>query len=76
MNLEARLSKLEREVEQQNGAPRAIVLYRDQDEDLDAILTANNLTTAPHDLVISLARGSGERRPINQRIISIHERAA
>jgi hypothetical protein len=75
-NIETRLRKLELEAEQEMSAPQIIILYHDKDEDLETILAANSLTTTERDLVISLARGSGERRPLDQRIISAHGKAA
>jgi hypothetical protein len=78
-NIETRLRKLEAEAEQELNAPQIIILKHDQDEDLDAILDANNVTRTGHDLVISISRGLGGDvpfLPFNQRVISIQQTAA
>jgi hypothetical protein len=79
MSLETRLSKLEEASDRQLNAPQIIILKRNQNEDLDAILAANKVTCTGHDLIISVSRGLvGEVPflPFDERIISIQQTAA
>jgi hypothetical protein len=78
MNLEARLRRLE----QERGHARTIILTKTESEDSDALLADNGIAATDDDLVISVARfqfddpQASKMPPFNQRIVSIHERAA